>query len=580
MVGFGSEREFRGWLLGKPEEWLRILSRRIALRSIPAAIPLEHSLISQGDSYANYLITLFRSAVILNAAHIFSKYSSESIKSKLINSLREAQLFSAYLNLNSNSARAILLPSIQLFQSNLSSVKIGDFSFQVALQNTDLLTCYHGLNLEDQSDKNEILSIVKSDCETLLMGKLYSFDRRPIWIPNKNPFASQLDLIRQSIQEHHPSFTLWLNWYDRIVSGGEAQFGTSADHDFYVYEQLILQNDAWWKRHPEMVNEDIQAWIDDKNAKFVWERPDEDSETTQTPPQQTGATAYGVNEQGKLDRLPSSDQVHLRDVSDQRRAYADMREAAAALIDEGQRLGHRLKRALDRFLQSVPERFNDAEAYLVWRDANALRRLHRAHREAAKTSEPDEAKLEPVIAEGLGGLLDLYNNFAFADDGLRAKDEARIAPQERVSAEAEAKAAIPLVEAILANPEIATPEALDDIMADAENAEMSADDPYTAQVLDQSSRTKRNLFAGLISDTWAAFKNANPLVQGLAGNLAYDGLKIVTKTVAGIDYAPLLEFIATHAPLMQDYAAIAFSNYPQLPELIEQIRVLWSRYKL
>jgi hypothetical protein len=31
---------------------------------------------------------------------------------------------------------------------------------------------------------------------------------------------------------------------------------------------------------------------------------------------------------------------------------------------------------------------------------------------------------------------------------------------------------------------------------------------------------------------------------------------------------------------MQDYAAIAFSNYPHLPELIEQLRVLWSRYKL
>jgi hypothetical protein len=386
---------------------------------------------------------------------------------------------------------------------------------------------------------------------------------------------------------------VWIDWYERRIRGEIASFDIPNDTN-RIEDKKILRRlaeatdeDFWGKGH-EYVNATLKGWLDEARERVAPAQALPVGMATETsealalpplPPQDTGAIAYGVNEQGKLDRLPNSDQVHLRDVPDQRRAYSDMREAAVELFAEGQRLGHRLKRALDRFLQSLPDHFDDAEAYLVWRDANALRRLHRAHREAAKTPEPDEAKLEPVVAEGLGGLLDLYNNFAFADDGLRAKDEARISPQERASGQAEAVAARPIVNAILAAPGIATPDALDDIAADAENTELPSDDPYAAQVLDQANRNKRNLLAGLISDTWAAFKNANPLVQGLAGNLAYDGLKIVTTAVAGIDYAPLIEFIATHAPLMQDYAAIAFSNYPHLPDVIDQIKHMWHRTK-
>jgi hypothetical protein len=390
------------------------------------------------------------------------------------------------------------------------------------------------------------------------------------------------------------NYGIWLVWHRRRFRGERAAFDIPGDkyrkEDKKILRRLAeaTDEDFWGKGH-EYVNATLKGWLDEARERVA--QPTVSSpvgmavshETAlallPAPTQDTSATTYGVNEQGKLDRLPNSDQVHLRDVPDQRRAYADLREAAAELLSEGQRLGHRLKRALDRFLQSLPDQFEDAEAYLVWRDANALRRLHRAHREAAKISEPDEAKLEPVVAEGLGGLLDLFNNFAFADDGLRAKDEARISLQERNSAEVEAKAAIPLVAAILANPEIVTPEVLDDIAADTENAELPADDPYADQVLDQANRARRNLFAGLIGDTWAAFKNANFLVQNLVGNAAYDGAIIATTVIGGIEYAPLLEFIAANPIPLQHYVAIAFPSFEYLPTLIEQLKILWAKLR-
>ncbi len=179
----------------------------------------------------------------------------------------------------------------------------------------------------------------------------------------------------------------------------------------------------------------------------VSKNADSHEQQVPTPPQETSSTTYGINLDGRLDRLPHKDQKALRDEPDQRRAYEDLRQVATELKGENQRLGPRLERALDRMIRSLPENFDEAEAYLVWRDANSLRRLYLAHREASKNPDYDEAKLEPVIGEQLGGFLDLYNHFAYFDDGLRAKDEARIPPQERPKIEVEAEAASAVVQA-------------------------------------------------------------------------------------------------------------------------------------
>jgi hypothetical protein len=428
--------------------------------------------------------------------------------------------------------------------------------------------------------------------------------RRSLWLgqPPKD-WMAEWNAIIEKLLGIDPNYSVWIDWYERRIRGERAAFDIPGDkgriEDKKILRRLAeaTDEDFWGKGH-EYVNATLKGWLDDARARVA---PPSEPDIREvggisvgggfstamvervwpTPPQDHGAIAYGVNDQGKLDRLPNSDQVHLRDVPDQRRAYSDMRDTAAELLAEGQRLGHRLQRALDRFLNSLPDGFGDAEAYLVWRDANALRRLHRAHREAAKRSEPDEAKLEPVVAEGLGGLLDLYNNFAFADDGLRAKDEARIAPQERASAEAEATSAIPLIEAILANPAIATPEALDDIIADAENAELPAGDPYTDQVLDQANRTKRNWIAGLLSFGKRALDEAGKSGKEIRSGAERAVGALIVSDLAGVTSvaSPLIEFIAVNASALKDYAAIAYSSFPNLPDLIDRIKALLIRLR-
>lgn len=387
--------------------------------------------------------------------------------------------------------------------------------------------------------------------------------------------------LASKLQKVDPNYAVWIDWYRRRIMGSDAAFDIPGDfartEDKAILRRLAeaTDEDFWGKGH-EFVNAELTRWLEVARARAA---VSQSGDPPATPPQDPSATTYGVNQQGQLDRLPPADQVHLRDVPNQRRNYADLRAAVFELLQEGQRLGPRLQPRLERFGQSLPEDFRRAEAYLVWRDGIALRRLYRAHLAVAQSKDPDPARLEPAVAEGLGGVLDLYNPFAFADDGIRAKDEATIAPQERAGAEAEASSAAPLVSAIMAAPEIVTAAALGDLAADADNADLPADDPYAAQALDQANRTWRNLFAAMVSDTWVAFNDTGVIGKGIAGGAAWDGIKLIATTAGGIEFAPLLAFIATNAPALQSYAAIAFTSFPHLPDVIAQISALWQRLR-
>ena len=377
-----------------------------------------------------------------------------------------------------------------------------------------------------------------------------------------------------------PNYSVWNDWYERRIRGERKAFEISGDK-YEIEDRKILRrlaeatDEDFWGRGHEHVNATLKGWLDEARERVA---PVPEIET---PPQEAGAIAYGVNEHGKLDRLPLSDQVHLRDVPDQRRSYADLRAATGELLEEGQRLGPRLHPRLERFAQSMPERFEDAEAYLVWRDGIALRRLYRAHLAVAHGKDPDPTRLDAAVAEGLGGVLDLYNAFAFADDGIRAKDEATIPPQERVIQEAEAAVAKPLVEAMLATPDIATPEALSDIAADAEDADLSANDPYAGQALDQANRTLRNWSAGLLGGGKRVLDEANTSAKEVRSGAERAVGALIVSELCGVTSvsAPLIQFIATQAPVLQSYVAVAFSSFPHLAELIDRIVGLWNRIK-
>jgi hypothetical protein len=598
------QRSLRAWLSDKPGEWAQSIALRAALRALPYIGVSRDSwlenfaLLPFGAVLTSWVQLTESSIDIFVGSRANARFSGESFD---FAGYKDSPIAATAANASYHSADA-QTQSVHVFSDCVEAVKKADAAFRSVEEKRE------DWGEDDGQTLNMFWYQIQNDCggfESRSMSNALDFlANSPVWsnsslyrqsLPN---WSADWQKLSERLRSIDPNYSVWIDWYERRLRGERAAFDIPGDKG-RVEDKKILRRlaeatdeDFWGKGH-EYVNAALKGWLDEARARVAPPPIVAEASSTleftlsahaevgplPTPPQDPSAISYGVNEQGKLDRLPNSDQVHLRDVPDQRRSYNDLREATAELLAEGQRLGHRLTKALDRFLQSLPERFEDAEAYLVWRDANALRRLHRAHREAAKTPEPDEAKLEPVIAEGLGGLLDLYNNFAFADDGLRAKDEARISPQERAVAEEEAAAAVPLIEAILATPDISTPHARNDIAIEAENIHFPTNDPYTAQALAQSNRTISNYVAGLLSGVKEAA--SNPKTVGYALTLGSIGKvgEVATETILSANYAPLFEFIATNGPALQSYAAIAFASFPHLPDLIASIGAIWNSFK-
>lgn len=560
--------DLKTWLEGKPPDWAQIIAIRSVLRTIPA-LGYEEGL----------WLRRFTPAVV---RAIFISWAARSFPAHDMSDAAVAAAYFAVIPRNQAKRYVADAAAYSAFAAN--SVTASRLAASPTNSDAARAVNYAVSDFDDWQS-------VRNDCDWLLKRSDYSaasraFTRRSLWLgrPSKSWQVGWISVARK-LRKIDSNYDVWIDWYERRIRGERAAFDIPGDKRRVEDKKILIRlaeatEEEFWGKGHEYVNAALKGWLDEARARVAGPPPADD---IAVPPQQAGAIAYGVDKRGKLDRLPHRDQKHLRDEPDQRRAYRDLRKTANELNNEGQRLGPRLRPALSRFTRSLPARFADAEAYLVWRDGNALRRIHRAHREAAKGSEPDDAKLEPVIAEELGGLLDLFNNFAFGDDGIRAKDEARISPQERESASTEFAAAKPLVEAILATPEIATRQAHDDIAADAENADLPADDPYAGQAQDQANHTRRNWIAGLLEGARNAANNPKLLGKrvtiGVATGAGTAMGAVLTKSAFGLSHAPLLEFIATNATVLQSYVAVAFGSFPHLPDLIDRIAGLWNRIK-
>jgi hypothetical protein len=382
---------------------------------------------------------------------------------------------------------------------------------------------------------------------------------KPLWL-NENPTewdAVWIEGARYLLSLDH-TYRVWIDWYDRRIEGHDAAFDIPGDTDRVEDKAILVRladatEEDFWDKGATYVNTTLQRWIDEARARVA-----------PMPEQDPAAITYGVNDRGQLDRLPAHDQKHLRDIPDQQFLYGRIREAAFDLLGEGQRLGVPLSRALSRFAVAIPEDFSAALALPLWAEGIILRRLYRAHRIAAESKELSSDQLEPVVAEGLGGLLDLYNHFAFVDDGLRAKDETTIPPQERASAASEAAAAAPIAAALLKTLEVATDIVIDDITSEVDARPDGG--LYDDQARDHTNRNWRNRVAAIIT----GLRKAVVGVGKQTGGAAYGAIVgiMITETTLG-------KFVATNAQAFITYANTAFPTYKLAP-LIEMIARMFS----
>ena len=529
MFEITSRADLRYWLKARPAEFAQVIAARAALRALP-------------DAFIGTVVTKWVNENALGVIRAMAiSWAARNIPAHdMVAAARAAALVARAAALAvyaaTDAAYAAVRAAADAADAAHAAADAAHAAAYVATWNNVSADCdWLGTSSDGATDARRLTR------ERLWL-RSSSFDSSKRW-----------EVAADRLTALDPSYQVWIDWYNRRIKGEDAAFDIPGDTNRTEDKKILIKladatDEDFWGKGATHVNTTLQSWIDEARERAAVEE--------QLPPQEDGATAYGANDQGRLDRLPPSDQQHLRDVPNQQRAYQDVRDAALALYEEGQRLGPKLEPALSSFIESMPEAFEDAEVYLVWRDGVKLRRRYRAHLAVINSPDPDPAKLDLVVAEGLGELLDLFNPFAFGDDGIRAKDTQRIPEQEIVTAQTEAEAAVPIIKAILANPDIGTDRAIDDIEATLTDASLPTDDPYAAQVLDQSNRTRRNWFSALLS---AAASEGREIKKGA---LWFAGGAIVSDAAGVTQIFPgLAEFAVKNIGALRTYAETAFASF-------------------
>lgn len=594
-IEIDSELTLRKWLLDKPTAWTQILATRAALRALPMSRRAEK------DWFAQHALSTIRACAIswaaLTAPHFEWVGASGNATTFVEETVKSASRMAVEAR---RVSRAGNMPGINRTASDWVAVNAAAESAKSAV--------YSILHPEDSAyfvanaatwaglASPAFWLAISADCDFLSANIIDSSAQKsllwkPLWLARSNRrSAIETSGFLSKLADLDSEFLPWVEWYERRNRGERSTFEIPGDRN-HVEDTAILgrlaaaSDEDFWAKGYKHVNAELASWLEEARTRAAvlsaeQETKPEDPTKIDVPPPVSGATAYGLNTEGKLDPLPNNAQQHLRDLPIQRQAYAEMREAAQELQGLGQRLGPKLLPKVDRFLDAAPERFENAVVALLWSAGTALRTLYWMHKAVADNPEPDEAKLDPAAAVMLRGLLDYYNVFAFGDDGLREKDENRIAPQERLLAQEQASLARPVEQAIIATEAIRTEVTLTIILENRTNIELAVGTPYADQALDQANKETQSQIAGLMTGARSVLANS----EAIGSELAKLGVKgVATAAVGAASYAVyeygVIEFIAVNAEPLKAYVMAVFESYPHLPELVDRVKLIWQRLR-
>jgi hypothetical protein len=589
-----SKNELGDWLNDKPADWAQVIALRAAMRALPYISisgilwTSKFALLPFGALITSWMQIVYPSDFIRTDASrangrfggIFfdsEGYNRERIPSLSANSsYHSADAQSRSMHLVTDCLKAVEQAS-EVFWSVFikvgRSAGMGDWNFQL-FWNSIAIDAHRLEHLNSQTASKEVA-------------------RETLWKQSAPSWTEVCDQLYDQLTAIDPNYSVWIDWYERRIRGERAAFDIPGDkrrvEDKKILRRLAEATDEdFWSKGHEYVNATLKGWLDEARARVAPpplgdQQPEaENLREIEVPPPVSGATAYGLNGEGKLDPLPHYDQQHLRDLPDQRQAYADMREAALELNQEGQRLGPKLLPKLGRFIDAAPERFDDAKAWPIWSAATALRTLYWKHKAVAENPEPDDAKLDPAVAVDLRGFLDIYNVFAFGDDGLRQKDENSISPQERLKTEEQAKLSQPIQKAIVDTVAIRTEATLEEIQENQDNVTLTSGTPYADQALDQANKTTQSLVVGLMNGAKSVLTNpevvgAELAKLGIKGAAAGVATYAIFSPAASMDFAALIEFIAVNAEPLKAYVVTIYQSYTHLPDMIDRLKALWAK---
>jgi hypothetical protein len=575
MVEFKSPEDFKAWLETQPREVAVAFAARVAARSLP---------------------TLVRDA--RDAPRVFAELNLSALRAIAL--ARAAAKYPA--RASDDSFR--LVATIVAAAANAASASSADAAFAASAVSSEAAFAAVAAKSAAKSAARSAAALVASSSAAAVDASIFRIaaddvanagpDRvsRPLWPPtaqaerplydggpNLPAFFDGLwrELRAALLARQGEGWTVWTEWYEAWLDGRE-QFPRLSpqareDLDF----ALCLIPDEDWKRGPAHLNALIRATIDAALTKA--EIRDEE-----LPRQTPDAAQFGPNSSGRIALSPPHLGEGLALLPDVIFFYEEARSLCGELHELGaQFLGESVFACCQRMRRAFPEAVGAAIEREVWAAGNGLRRKLSAHEAVARRDEFHPDRLEAGAVERLRAFVEAFNQLAFADPKLRARDERRPGPQETRDARVEVRLIAPVSERAAANDEATTRATADELRAQTQEARAPGEAVVDRIAVEQARDTHRNFYSSLLVSAYRAVRQVKMMAKGEGGFIskevfsgAYKSLLpagggLVMASMTGHLNWDALQIVLQNLSELRQYAPLAFESAPAVPRLLDYL---------
>jgi hypothetical protein len=307
----------------------------------------------------------------------------------------------------------------------------------------------------------------------------------------------------------------------------------------------------------------------------VWARPShiEPPDTVALPNQSPRAAIFTEAEGGVIGIAPPTIQDRLANTPEVLDFYKEVREQVEYLAELGPNmLGQRLHQAAAKFQECLPGSFDEAIERRTWSRGNALRVILSQHN-AITSDLTHPHRLEPSVAETLRGLVELFNQLAFADPSLRSRDAQRPGPQDVDRASDSLRIAVQFIPSAAASRDITNHEAgaeLSEQINIAQQSDAAAEDDLLKKL---SREHAAETVGNFVIHATLRIRNAvaNVTKEVTSGFFRQAGSTIFVSVLPQISPAIVHWFIASSEQLLA-FGAIFFEHVPAFREMVEWLR--------
>ncbi|MGO4869816.1 MAG: hypothetical protein ACLPGW_04285 [Roseiarcus sp.] len=376
------------------------------------------------------------------------------------------------------------------------------------------------------------------------------------------------------------NWRVWVDWYHEILYGRPPWPALSDKQREDLTIAIALIDEEIWKQGPAVANAEVKRLIDEAHAQAL---PDEDG----LPKQVRSAAQFVAGSDGSIGLAPPGPEDRLSDTPAVRDFYRECREKARDIKQMGsQILGEILAGRIDKFLSRAPEDFSQALERDVWSIGNSLRCLRNAHVAVKDRKDLDilghPSKLDPGAAEALGDWVETFNQLAFADPKLRARDNLRPGPQEHDRTKEEIALAAPLVREAFRRPGVLSADAVEELNEQQDAVANAGVDLAGKQQAEHARNTYGNFFAEVLLSIYRAIRSVPSLTRGEGGFVSREyvgGLykeagkrtfdAVIIGGAAAVYFCPqAVDFVLSNLDQLQAYCAVAFEHAPGAAQLL------------